>query len=155
MCFSRRRLLCGVVFLLLFGGSGDVFAAERIPARVWRGVRVYDMQELKKADPPMRQFVGVRFNYRRAKIRHLKPNWHQGSIWRYQRGARDDFDFIQVMVSTADLPAFQAFPSTLQTAGEFTVYGQILKEVGSNFVFLRLVGTKVLKDKEGNVVVSW
>jgi hypothetical protein len=88
-------------------------------------------------------------------IRHLKPNWHQGSIWGYSGGPRGTLDYIQVMVSTADLPAFKGVPSSLQTAGEFVVYGQILKEVGSDFVFLRLVGTKVQKDSAGNAVVTW
>ncbi|MBA2431263.1 MAG: hypothetical protein H0V56_04015 [Chthoniobacterales bacterium] len=143
------------MLLVLLGSSGGVFAAQRIPAEAWRRVRVYDMQELKNAEPPLRQFVGVRFHYRHAKIRHVKPTWHQGSIWRYNRGARENFDYIQVMVSTADVPAFKAFPSSLDTVGEFTVYGQILKEVGSDFVFLRLVGTKVNRDKAGNALVSW
>ena len=103
----------------------------------------------------MRQIVGVRFNYRHPTIRHLKPNWFQGSIWRYSRGETDDFDYIQVMVSKADVEAFRAVPTEFRAGGDFVVYGQILKDHETNFTFLRLLGTKVQRGRAGEVTISW
>ena len=144
-----------VTALALLGGS-TAAAAEQIDAKTWRRVKTYDMRALQKLEPlPMRQIVGVRFNYRHETIRHLKPNWFQGSIWRYSRGETDDFDYIQVMVSKADVEAFRALPTDFRAGKKFVVYGQILKDQEAGFTFLRLLGTKVQRGKGGRVTVSW
>ena len=129
---------------------------NRFDAATWRRVKTYDMQELQKLDPlPLRQVVGVRFNYRHDRIRHWKPNWYQGSIWRYRREARDEFDYIQVLVAKADLESFKAIASDFNAGREYLVYGQVLKDADANFVFLRLIGTKVKRGARGAVTVTW
>ena len=149
------RIACLALFFALLSGS-IAAAAEPINARTWRRVKTYDMRALQQLEPlPMRQIVGVRFNYRHETIRHLKPNWFQGSIWRYSRGETDDFDYIQVMVSKDDVEAFRAFPTDFRTGKTFVVYGQILKDQEAGFTFLRLLGTKVRRGKAGRVTVGW
>ena len=135
----------------------SAFAAERVPARKWRKVKTYDMQTLQKMEPiRMRRIVGVRFSYRSKDIRHLKPNWFYSSIWSYRRdGGREHFDHIPVMVAKADLEAFKAIPGDLQEGGSHLVYGQVLEDNEARFLFLRLLGTKVKRDKRGNAVVRW
>ncbi|MFN2508276.1 MAG: hypothetical protein ABR589_05840 [Chthoniobacterales bacterium] len=152
---AQRILQLAVVFTLV--GSSVAFSAERFPAATWRRVKTYDMSELQKMEPlPMRKIVGVRFNYRHAEIRHLKPNWYQGSIWRYRReGARDKFDHIQVMVAKNDLEPFRAISDDFQAGRQYVVYGQVLEDPDAKFIFLRLLGTKVKRDSKGRVTVSW
>ena len=147
------RLALVLIFLTFSGASG----AERISARAWRRVKTMDMAELKQMEPlPMRMIVGVRFDYRRSTIRHLKPNWFQGSIWRINRvGDRADFDHIPVMVAKEDVPSFERISTEFQAGRNYVVYGQILKDEDANYIFLRLFGTKVKRDRRGNATVTW
>lgn len=123
---------------------------------MWRRVKTYDMAALKKLDPlPRGKLVGVRFNYRNQMIRHLKPNWYQGSIWRFNRGEHEDYDYVQVMVSAADRASFAAIPTQMQGRQTLVAYGQVQKDFESSFTFLRLLGTKVKRDGKGDALVSW
>lgn len=145
-----------VAFALLLCLASQVFAAERFTAAAWRRVKVYDMDALKTLDPaPLRQFVGVRFQYRNRGIEHWKPNWFESSIWNHRRAAADQFDYIPVLVSQADLAAFETLPSNPDASGTRVVYGQILKDYDANFTFLRLIGTRVIRERGSRVVVSW
>lgn len=150
----RSLLLLTLVFLSAAATSS---AAERYDAKSWRRVKTHDMAALQKVDPlPLRQVVGVRFNYRAADIRHLKPNWFYSSIWSVTRsGNRADFSHIPVMVAKADLEAFKALPASPESAGKYVVYGQVLKDSEAGFLFLRLIGTKLKHEKRGRVAVSW
>ena len=115
------------------------------------------MSALEKIDPlPLRHVVGVRFNYRHAQARHLKPNWFYSSIWSITRsGDRADFSHIPVMVAKADLDSFKALPSNPASAGKYVVYGQVLRDTEAGFLFLRLIGTKIKHEKRGRVAISW
>jgi hypothetical protein len=137
--------------------AADSLAADRVPAKAWRQVKTYDMQSLQKIDPlPMRQVIGVRFNYRAPSITHLKPNWHYCSIWsRTREGAKERIDNIPVMVSSAALPAFQAISSDPRSSNQYTVYGQVLEDAESRFLFLRLLGTNVKRNARGDALISW
>ena len=149
----RFILLCAVVTASIFTAR----AAERYDAKTWRRVKTHDMAALEKIDPlPMRQVVGVRFNYRASNIQHLKPNWFYSSIWSMTRsGDRADISQIPVMVAKADVEAFKALPASPDSAGKFVVYGQVLKDSDAGFLFLRLIGTKLKQEKRGRVAVSW
>ena len=146
-----------LLLLLVVATTRTACAAERYEAKSWGRVKTYDMAALQKIDPlPMRQIVGVRFGYRSGDIQHLKPNWFYSSIWNVTRtGNKADFSHIPVMVAKADLEAFRALPTTPETAGKFVVYGQVLKDSEAGFLFLRLMGTKVKKEKGSRVAVSW
>ena len=152
-------ILARALLLLLFAIplSRTASAVERYEAKSWRRVKTYDMAALQKIDPlPMRQIVGVRFGYRSNDIRHLKPNWFYSSIWNMTRsGNKADFSHIPVMVAKADLEAFRALPTTPESAGKFVVYGQVLRDSEAGFLFLRLIGTKVKKEKRGRVAITW
>jgi hypothetical protein len=129
-------------------------AAQRIKAKAWRAVKTYDMQTLQKVEPlPLRQVVALRFNYRQRDIRHLKPNWFYSSIW--SANPSGELNSVPVMVSKADLAAFQRLPADPSSGGKFTVYGQVLRDADANYIFLRLLGTKVKRDARGNATVSW
>jgi hypothetical protein len=145
------------ILLLALLAPTTASAAERIKTKAWRAVKTYDMQTLQKAEPlPLRQVVGVRFNYRQRDIRHLKPNWYYSSIWSANRsGERVDLTSVPVMVSKADLAAFQSLPTDPASGGSFTAYGQVLRDAEANYIFLRLFGTKVKRDARGNATVSW
>ena len=151
------RTLRFLLFLTLFLGVSSAIAAERYDTQTWRRVKTHNMSALEKIDPlPLRQVVGVRFNYRHPHVSHLKPNWFYSSIWSVTRdGDRADFSHIPVMVAKADLDAFKALPTSPEAAGKFLVYGQVLKDSDAGFLFLRLIGTKVKQEKRGRVAVSW
>jgi hypothetical protein len=148
------RVVFASVLLLAFLAPSSGSAAQRIKAKAWRAVKTYDMQTLQKVEPlPLRQVVGLRFNYRQRDIRHLKPNWFYSSIW--SANPSGELNSVPVMVAKADLGAFQRLPTTPQTGGNFTAYGQVLRDVDANFIFLRLLGTKVKRDARGNAIVTW
>jgi hypothetical protein len=151
------RTLRFLLLLTLILGVASARAAERYDAKSWRRVKTHDMATLEKIDPlPLRQVVGVRFNYRAADIRHLKPNWFYSSIWSINRtGDRADFSHIPVMVAKADLETFKALPTSPESAGKYVVYGQVLRDSEAGFLFLRLIGTKVKHEKRGRVAISW
>lgn len=129
---------------------------NRFDAKTWRRVKIYDMPQLKALEPlPLRQIVGVRFNYRQPRIEHWKPNWYRGSIWRYQRKAQDEFDYIPAVVTKADLDSFKALATDFHAGREYVVYGQVLKDVDANYTFLRLIGTHVKRGSRGSVTVTW
>ena len=146
-----------LLVLLVAAGSRTACAVERFHAKSWGRVKTHDMAALQKIDPlPMRQIVGVRFGYRAADIQHLKPNWFYSSIWNLTRtGNKGEFSHIPVMVAKADLEAFRALPTTPEAAGKFVVYGQVLQDTEAGFLFLRLMGTKVKKEKRGRVAITW
>jgi hypothetical protein len=154
-CAFRRVLL--LVLLLAFMTAAQAPAAQKINAKTWRAVKTYDMATLQKLEPlPLRQVIGLRFNYRQSDIRHLKPNWFYSSIWSATRvGDRADVTSVPVMVAKADLPAFRRLPTNPESAGKYVAYGQVLRDADANYIFLRLLGTKVKRDARGNATVSW
>lgn len=151
------RTLRLLLLLTLFVGVSSALGTERYDAKTWRRVKTHNMSALEKIDPlPLRQVVGVRFNYRHPHASHLKPNWFYSSIWSVTRlGERADFSHIPVMVAKADIEAFKALPTSPDSAGKYVVYGQVLKDSEAEFLFLRLIGTKVKQEKHGRVAVSW
>ena len=129
----------------------SAIAAGRVNARAWRAVKTYDMTALQKIDPPpLRQLIGLRFNYRDRVLRHLKPNWFYSSVYS-ATGANS----VPVMIATADVAAFRRLPVSPETGGDYIAYGQVLRDSEANFIFLRLLGTKVNRDGRGNATISW
>ena len=151
------RTRCLLLLLTLFLGVSSAVAAERYDGKTWRRVKTHDMAALGTIDPPpLRQVVGVRFNYRHPQTTHLKPNWFYSSIWSVTRnGNKADFSHIPVMVAKADLETFKTLPTNPESAGKYIVYGQVLQDTEAGFLFLRLIGTKVKHEKRGRVAVSW
>ncbi len=142
---------------LAFLVIASTVGAEKLPATVWRKVKTYDMAALQRAEPlPMRQIVAVRFNYRSKDIRHLKPTWFYSSIWSQRRaGGKVQFDSIPVMVAMSDVAALKAVSTNPQSPESYVVYGQVLEDSEAKFLFLRLLGTKVKRDRRGGATITW
>jgi hypothetical protein len=134
----------------------NAFAAHTFNATTWQNLQTYDVRNLKEKQASLiGKLVSVRFNYRHKKIRHLKPNWYQGSLWQYETGPKKSFSFVQVMVAKDAVPAFKAIPTNFQAQTAKIAYGQVLRDTETGMIFVKLLGTKVIVDDVGNVVVDW
>lgn len=150
-----KKTLCLAV-ILSFAGAMSAFCGQQIDAAVWRGVQTYDLPALQKVEGSrIGQIVGVRINYRGDRIRHLKPTWSEGSIWRYRPADKNKFPFLRVMVEKKDLPSFQSITTDFQSPAEIVVYGKVERDNHANFLFIRLFGRKVTLDAAGNATVDW
>lgn len=151
-----NKFLWLLVLLFLLGGS-NLLRAERFDAAAWAKVQTTDISALQKLDRlSIGPVIGIKFNYRHKRIRHLKPNWFQGSLWTNAAAGKKKFLFVQVMVPKAALASFEALPTDFQSAGERVAYGQVLQDAeATKFRFIRLLGTKVEKDAAGSVTVGW
>ena len=142
---ARRRFtrVSVVVFAVLAWLISSAPAAPKMDARAWRAVKTYDMVALQKIEPlPLRQKIGVRFNYRARDIRHLKPNWFYCSVWSVSGAdGQGSVNSVPVMVAKADVPAFTKLPANRESAGKYIAYGEILKDAESNLIFLRVIRT--------------
>lgn len=145
-----------LAIILFSTGTISALSKERFDAQTWRTVQTYDVPTLEKmGDLQLGKIVGVRCNYRHSRVRHIKPNWYEGSIWSYRPGEENKFAYLRVMVSKADLPAFELMTTDFKSPRVITVYGQFMKEAEGNFLFLRLLGRKATIDRSGNALVDW
>ena len=150
----KKTLYLGVI--LSFAGALSVFCGQQFDAAAWRGVQTYDVPALQKIESSLvGKVVGVRINYRADRIRHLKPNWYESSIWRYRPGEKDKFTFLRVMVAKKDLPSFKSLPTDFKSPTEIVVYGQVGRDTEANFLFVRLLGRTVILDPSGKATVDW
>ena len=142
------------LLLLLFGSTAF---ADRFESKTWRTVKIYDMPELGKLDPPpVGHIVGVKFNYRHERIEQPHISWYLGSLWRVIRGEqKEDVMHVSVMVRERDLAAFKAITTNRNSSRTGVVYGEPEYYRGSGFVFIRAIGTKVKRGKHGIVTVTW
>ena len=150
-----KRTFSLVVVLLM--GALNAFAGVRYDANTWRGVQTYDVRTLSKdLASHLRQLVAVKFNFRGKDIRHLRPNWYQGSIWQPDPEKKGRFADVRVMVAKADLAAFKSLPAEgASSAPELVLYGRVERDAQANFLFIRLVGHNATVDAGGNATVSW
>lgn len=155
LTLDTRRLVvvCSLIVVLFHSGA----FADQFDRNTWRRVKVYDMPQLEKLDPPpLGRIVGIKFNYRHEHIEQPHAHWYLGSIWRVIRDPhKTDFMHINVMVREADLAAFEAITTDFHSAKTRVVYGEPMYYRESTFLFLRLIGTKVKRGRNGRVSVSW
>lgn len=122
----------------------------------WRKVPTFDVPAfLEQQGSLLNRTVVVRFNYRSEKLRHLQPNWYEASLWQRDPKAKSGFSFVRVMVAKKDLPAFKSIPSDFRSAAEVTAYGRVEREPEAHYIYLRLLGRKVVTDAAGNATVDW
>ena len=62
---------------------------------------------------------------------------------------------VSVMVRERDLAAFKAITTNRDSTQTRIIYGEPEYYRDSSFVFLRVIGTKVKRGKNGTVTVSW
>ena len=149
-----KRILCFFVLFNLLGLSG-AFCAEGTTIKNWRGVETYDVATLKKEiNAQVRKVVGIRFNFRGKDIRHTQPKWYESSIWQPNPNGKG-FTNVKVMVARKDLDAFKSITTNAQSAEVITVYGEVLRDLDSNFFFVRLLGRNAIVDPNGNATVTW
>jgi hypothetical protein len=150
-----RKTLC-LAIILSVAGAMSAYCGQQFDATAWRGVQTYDVADLKKIESSLvGKVVGVRINYRGDRLSRQKPNWSEGSIWRYRHGEKEKFAFLRVIVAKNDLSAFKSIPTDFKSAAEIVVYGEVGRETEANFLFVRLLGRKVTLDASGHATVDW
>jgi hypothetical protein len=148
------KAILTIVIALALGTTA--FAGQRFDAAAWRNVQTYDVPTLfDKAPSLVGRIVAVHFHYRHEKVRHLRPNWYEGSIWQHDPKAKTGYSTVRVMVAKNDLPAFQSITSDFHSMAEQTVYGRVEKDPDNNVTYLRVLGRKVTTDAAGNAMVDW
>lgn len=143
--------------ILTFACLTSAFAQQRLVPTNWRKVQIYDVPALLEQEVALLgQRVAVRFNYRSEKLRNLQPDWSEASVWQRDPKAKSGFSALRVMVAKKDLPAFQSITSDFRSAKQITVYGRIEKDpFYGPFVYLRLLGRKIVTGPLGNDTVDW
>jgi hypothetical protein len=150
----RKLLSLALPALLLF--ATPCFGQMHVEAKNWKQMQTYDVRTLA---PIMgdhnRDLVAVKFNFRGKDIHHLKPNWYECSLWQPDPKGHKGFTDVRVMIAKADLNAFKGITTDSSAGQELTVYGTILRDFDSHFLFVRLIGRNVTLDSAGNATVSW
>jgi hypothetical protein len=150
----RKLLSLGLPAILLF--VVPCFGEMHVDAKNWKQMQTYDVRTLA---PVMgdhnRELVAVKFTFRAKDIHHFKPNWFESAIWQPDPKGRKGFTFVKTMVSKADLDAFKSITTNSSSGQELTVYGTVLRDFDSHFLFVRLIGRNVTLDSAGNATVTW
>jgi hypothetical protein len=130
------------IALLAFGSN--VFAQPSpSPESTPRDLPTFDVPEfVAQQGTLLGRTVAIRFHYRSEKLRHLKPNWYEASLWQRDPKAKKGFSFVRVMVAKKDVAAFKTIPSDFQSAVELTAYGRVERDPEAHYIYLRLRGGK-------------
>jgi hypothetical protein len=146
------------VLAIIFGLSGltSALAGPHFDAAIWKNVQTYDVPTLLKQETSLiNRIVAVRFHYRSAKLRHLRPSLYEASIWQHDPNAKKGFSGLRVWVAKSDLPAFQTITSDFNSMSELSVYARVEHDPENNLIQLRLLGRKATLDAAGNATVDW
>jgi hypothetical protein len=148
-----KNFLIAIMTLL---GATSASYAETFDAITWHGMQTYDVAALKEiVDLQIGKIVGVRCEFRSKRLRHIKPNWYEASLWQHNSREKNGFSYIRVFVAKKDLSAFEAIPSDFKSSASVMVYGQVQKDADANYVFVRLIGRNLTLDSAHNATVSW
>jgi hypothetical protein len=150
-----KKLLFSAL-LITFGCVLSASAGTQIDAKTWSKVQTYDARTLGPSlDGHIRELVAVKFTFRGKDIHHLKPNWYEGSIWQPDPKGRKGFTDARVMVAKKDLEAFKSITTDSSAGAEMTVYGRVLRDFDSHFLFVQLLGRNTVADPSGNTTITW
>jgi hypothetical protein len=143
--------------LLFLACAFEAFAAgTRIDSKTWANVQTYDVRAFApQISGHAKELVGVKFNFRGKDIRHLKPNWYEGSIWQPDPKGKKGFTDVRVMIAKKDLEAFKSITTDSSSGEEMTVYGRVLHDFDANFMFVQLIGRTTSPAPDGSTTVSW
>ena len=136
--------------------SANFASGETVDALRWHGVQHYDVASLKKvADLQIGKVVGIRCQYRSKRMERVRASWYEANLWQYnpQDHREPAAQYIRVKVARKDLPAFESLPTDYSSRPATIIYGEVQKDNQSTFV--RLIGTKVVRDSGRNAIVSW
>lgn len=150
------KIASALVTLLLLWFAPSLLA-QRLSSDAFARVSTYDVVQLDQLDRiPENQLIGIRFNYRHERIRKLKPNWYQGSLWQYAPGEKRKFAYVQVMIPQKALAQFKALPAKFDAGTEHVAYGEVRRDTeATKWRFIRLFGTKAERDPAGKVTIGW
>lgn len=135
-----------------------IFAGARFNSDAWAKLQKLDVKTLSKGgalDAHVGQLVELHFQFRSKELRHIKPNWHQASVWQASAEERRGFVSVPVMVANTDLKGFEAFTTDHRATVDLKVFGQVLYDFGINYTFVRVIGTNSFVDGDGYVNVTW
>jgi len=150
----KRKILPAFLATLLAAIHG--FGAEGTTVKNWNTIQTYDVAALKREmGAQVRRVVGVKCYFRGKDIHHMKPNWYEGTLWGPDASGKKGFAAVKVMVAKKDLPAFKALTTNASSAEMLTAYGDVQRDSDSNFMFVRLLGTKADPNGEGGATLSW
>lgn len=142
--------------LFAFALAINAFAGTRIEAKAWSKMQTYDARTLAPSlAGHISELTAVKFTFRGKDIRHLKPNWYEGSVWQPDPKGRKGFSDVRVMVARKDLEAFKSITTDSSAGAEMTVYGRVLRDFDAHFVFVQLLGRNTVVDPSGNATISW
>jgi hypothetical protein len=150
-------LLCAVG-AVGFAGGVKLFPGAQFDPKIWTTLERFDVRTLSKESAlaaHVGRLVEVRFQFRSRDIRHLKPNWYQSAIWQSAPEGKRGFVSVPVMIAAADVKAFAAFTTDPHSTAELKIYGQVLDDFSSNYVFVRVIGTNTVVDSHGYTNVTW
>jgi hypothetical protein len=150
-----KKLLVSAL-LITFGCVLSLSAGTRIDAKTWSKVQTYEARTLGPSlDSHLRELVAVKFTFRGKDVHHLKPNWYEGSIWQPDPKGRKGFTDVRVMIAKKDLEAFKSITTDSSAGAEMTVYGRVLRDFDSHFLFVQLLGRNTVADPSGNTTITW
>ena len=150
----KKILSLGVIFVCLCAHSA--FCDLQIDGPQWRLMEEFNPPTISKTlGDHTGKLIGVQFNFRGKDIRHIKPNWYEGSVWQRDPKARKGFSNVRVMVAKKDLPAFQSITTASTSSAPLKIYGRVEKDSDNNFYFVRALGRKAKVDSSGNANLTW
>lgn len=150
------KRIFSLAVMLAFLSVTTAFCAERVDAATWRSVQTFDVVTLKPIEEmQIGKLVGVRFNYRSKRLRHIKPNWYEASLWQPNPQERTGYSYLRVFIAKKDLPKFEAVPDNFKSREKIVVYGRVSKDAEANYLFIRLLGRKATVDSAGNAIIDW
>jgi hypothetical protein len=87
---------------------------------------------------------------------HIDADWFSRTIWRYdpRSTSHDRYESSDVLIPANALSWFQSLPSEYARRRETVVYGRVEANRNGRTV-LRLLGTQVRRDMNGNGEITW
>lgn len=153
---SNMKKIFSLSLVLTIFSFSSVLCAEQTDSNNVGGVPIYDVVTLKPIlEMQIGKLVGVRFNYRHQRIRHIKPNWYEGSIWQSNPQEKSGYSYLRVVVAKKDRPKFESIPADFTSRDKMVVYGRVSKDREANYVFIRLLGRKATIDSTGKTIIDW
>jgi hypothetical protein len=150
----KKMLRVGIAFACF--AMQPAFCDQKVDAKSWQNIGKFEPSTLSKTlGDHVGQLVAVRFNFRGKDIRHIKPNWYQGSVWQPDPAAKKGFSNVRVLCAKKDLTAFTSITPAATSRAWLTLYGRVESDADNHFYFVRVLGRKATLDSAGNAVISW
>lgn len=132
------------------------FCDSKIDAKTWQAMEKFEPTTLSETlGDHIGQFIAVQFNFRGKDVRHIKPNWYQGSVWQKNSKVKKGFSNVRVLFAKNDVETFKSITTAATSVAQLTLYGRVERDADSHFYFVHVLGRKATVDSAGNAVISW